>query len=656
MKGKISMLYINKLSLSSPVDFAAEELKKYLRMMMPDAGNYKICYDPYAKDGYRLGLLSDFGFDCSDVENLELDDLIYVDCDREGGIIAGSNPRSVLLAVYEYLRKMGCRWLFPGVDGEYIPIKDTVPVKLRHKPSMRYRGQCNEGSEYQASMLEAIAFAPKVGMNVFMTEFFIPNCYYDSYYNHRNNENNRPPEPVAAEQVLQWKRECESEIEKRGLQFHDIGHGWTCEPLGIDSLNNFMSDDQLPDDARRFVALRDGKRRLFNDRPRHTEFCMSNTEARKRVVDYIADYAASHGTADYLHVWLADARNNHCECEECRAHTASDWYVILLNELDRELTLRNDKTRIVFIVYTDTTFAPETEVITNQDRFTLMLAPITRSFTHSLPTVIEKAPVPKYERNKIILPSRVEDYFLHLDEWKKMWHGPCIAYEYHFWRHQYYDVPGINIAKVVSEDVKAYERNGIQGIIEDGSQRSFFPNGFAFYVYARTLFDTSLSYEELLEDYFYVAYGEAWRDIYDYLERLGKAFDFEFIEQEKSLDYSVSKFYNPPHAEQIRTVPSITAEGVRIIKENYNSPYRVRTFSIRLLEMHAEYANLFAEALAYKALGADKSAWEKYFEFRDEIGKREAEFALVYDHGLAMESLKNNVFNLNTNRPEAAYM
>ena len=168
--------------------------------------------------------------------------------------------------------------------------------------------------------------------------------------------------------------------------------------------------------------------------------------------------------------------------------------------------------------------------------------------------------------------------------------------------------------------------------------------------------NTSLSYEELLEDYFSVAYGEAWRDIYDYLERLGKAFDFEFIEQEKSLDYSVSKFYNPPHAEQIRTVPSITAEGVRIIKENYNSPYRVRTFSIRLLEMHAEYANLFAEALAYKALGADKSAWEKYFEFRDKIGKREAEFALVYDHGLAMESLKNNVFNLNTNRPEAAYM
>ena len=650
------MITVSKASLCAPIDFAALELKKYLRMMMPDKDNYSVVYDPEAKEGYRLGLLSDFSIDASDVYDPELDDILYVDCDEVGGIIAGSNPRSVLLAVYEYLRRLGCRWLFPGVDGEYVPLCTTEPVRFRHKASMRYRGQCNEGSEYQRAMLDAIDFAPKVGMNVFMTEFFIPNCYYDSYYNHRNNENNRPPEPVTPEQVLQWKRECECEMEKRGLQFHDIGHGWTCEPLGISSLKNFVYDDELSPDARRFIALRDGKRTLFNDRPRHTEFCMSNTEARSRVVNYIADYAASHGNADYLHVWLADARNNHCECENCVKHTASDWYIILLNELDRELTKRGDKTRIVFIVYTDTTFAPECEVIENQERFTLMLAPITRSFTHPIPTEIEDQPVPKYERNRITLPNKVEQYFLHLKEWKKTWRGSSIAYEYHFWRHQYYDVPGINIAKVVSEDVKAYEKNGIQGIIEDGSQRSFFPNGFAFYVYARTLFDTSLSYEELLSDYFSTAYGDGWRDIYEYLKKLGEAFDFEFIEQEKSLDYSVSKFYNPPHAESIRTVPAIVTKGLKLIRDNYNSPYRIRTFSIRVLEMHAEYARLFSEALAFKALGADKSAWEKYFEFRDKVGKYEAEFGAVYDHGLAMESLKNNVFNLNTSRPEAAYM
>ena len=384
---------------------------------------------------------------------------------------------------------------------------------------------------------------------------------------------------------------------------------------------------------------------------------MSNTVARKKVVDYIVDYAKNHDNADYFHVWLADARNNHCECESCCKRTPSDWYIIMLNELDLALEAAGLPTRIVFIVYTDTTFAPLTEYIKNQKRFTLMLAPITRSFTKSLPVEIaEDLTVPEYVRNDIVLPTKVEEYFVHLRNWKKIWNGSCIAYEYHFWRHQYYDVPGINIAKVVCEDVKAYVKHGIQGIIEDGSQRSFFPNGFAFYCYSRTMFDTTLSYETLVSDYFSAAYGENWQKFYDYLAELSKVFDFEFVEQEKSLDYSISRFYNPPHGEQLRRVREVTGKGLKLIRGNYNSKHRTQTFHVRLLEMHAEYCNLISDALMFKANGMDKSAWEKFDLFCNTIGKYEAEFQTVYDHGLAMNSLKNNVFSLKTNRPEAVYM
>ena len=156
------MLTINKITSASPVDYAAEELKKYLRMMMPECGDIKISYNPTAADGFRLGLMQDFGLDVSDADDAELDDIVYIDCDEVGGIIAGDNPRSVLLAVYEYLRQMGCRWLFPGVDGEFIPMQDIKPVKYRHLATTRYRGWCNEGSEYQQCMLDAIDFIPKV--------------------------------------------------------------------------------------------------------------------------------------------------------------------------------------------------------------------------------------------------------------------------------------------------------------------------------------------------------------------------------------------------------------------------------------------------------------------------------------------------------------
>ena len=51
------MYKIYKLRINQPIDFAAEELKKYLRMMMPTCGEIEITYDPEATDGFRLGFL-----------------------------------------------------------------------------------------------------------------------------------------------------------------------------------------------------------------------------------------------------------------------------------------------------------------------------------------------------------------------------------------------------------------------------------------------------------------------------------------------------------------------------------------------------------------------------------------------------------------------
>ena len=53
------MFTINKLITLSPVDYAAEELKKYLRMMMPNCGDIAIRYDKDAQGGFRLGIMAD---------------------------------------------------------------------------------------------------------------------------------------------------------------------------------------------------------------------------------------------------------------------------------------------------------------------------------------------------------------------------------------------------------------------------------------------------------------------------------------------------------------------------------------------------------------------------------------------------------------------
>jgi len=645
------MLSINKLISASAVDFAAEELKKYLRMMMPEGGDVKICYAPEAKSGFRLGLMQDLGLDISDAEDPELDDILYIDCGTEGGIIAGSNPRSVLLAVYEYLRQNGCRWLLPGVDGEFIPMQNIVPVKYRHKPSMRYRGWCNEGSESQRCMLDAIEFMPKVGMNVFMMEFRIPTSYYKRYYDHMHNDANRPPEPVSQMTILAWKRMCEAELARRGLQFHDIGHGWTADPFGIDSsLRRWDGDNEakISPESRKFIALVNGERKLRNNTPNYTSFCMSGSEAQEKFVQYIADYAEHHSNSDYLHVWLSDGFNYQCECEACQKRTPSDWYVILLNKLDEELTRRELQTRIVFIMYLDTVWAPVTEKIKNEKRFSMLAAPISRKYTETVSMESQGFKSTPFTLNKNVMPTSFGEFLAYLDDWKQVWAGSCIVYEYHFWRHQYFEVGGITLARKVNEDVKAYHKGGMKGIIQDGSQRSFFPTGLTFYSYARTLFDTSLSYEEIEEEYLSTAFGEDWKEFRDYLKKLGDAFDFKYMSGERSASLNAGKYYNPDRGEALLSAKDIINKGRKLVSDHFNSDFRVRTVSARLLGEHADYAEMLCEAVSAKARGLDDEADKLFAKLKEEFGKREVYIEPYYDQGLVGYSLEA-IFSRRTN-------
>jgi len=632
------MFQINKLRADHVLDFAAEELKKYLRMMMPDDGDVEIRFDPQARDGFRLGLLEDFGLP-SEAEDPVLDDIIHVDTTVEGGILAGSNPRSVLLGVYEYLRRNGCRWLFPGVDGEFIPMQHIVPVKFRHKPSFRYRGQCNEGAEFQSDMLDAIEFTPKIGMNVFMMEYFVPAAYYRNYYLHVGNEVNRPPEPVSDRQILQWKRQCEAEIAKRGLMFHDVGHGWTAQPFGIDTAilpqtpeEEAAANAALTSEQRQYLAQIQGERKLFRGTPVFTQFCMSNPEARRKIVRYAADYAERHSNSDYLHVWLGDGRNNHCECEACRKRLPSDWYVMLLNEIDAELTARGLDTRIVYIAYTETLWAPETERLNNPKRFALLFAPISREYSRPVEIPEEDVPLTPYVRNKTTATSSFAQLFTFFRRWTDGWSGSNICYEYHFWRHMVYDLGGISLAGVISEDLKRYHKNNVHGVIEDGSQRAFFPTGLAFYTYARTLYDVSLSFEEIAEEYMSCAFGEDWRSFFAYLKKLGEALPYEFASGEKNRRVGRTDWFDPDMADRICRVHAITEEGRQLIRGHYDSEHRIQTRAVRLLEFHALHADMLADFYREKAVGDDDAARRILDAMKERCGKYEAEFGREYDH------------------------
>ncbi len=634
------MFEIKKLRADHVIDFAAEELKKYLRMMMPQAGDAVISYDPAATTGFRLGLLEDFGIK-SEAEDPVLDDIVHIEADKNGGILAGSNPRSVLFAVYRFFKENGARWLYPGIDGEYIPIKEIEAVKYHKMADHRFRGQCNEGAESQQCMVETIDFYAKLEMNVYMIEFDIPYYYYSVYYNHKHNEKNRPPEPVSFEQVLQWKRVCEVEIAKRGLQFHDMGHGWTAEPFGISSTEGWKpsSVQELTEEQRECLAEVNGVRELWGGVALNTNLCMSSPKVKEIMAKGVADYAESHSNVDFIHVWLADGTYNHCECAECRKMIPSDHYIGMMNEIDAELTARKLKSRIVFIAYVDTLWGPEHITIKNPERFSLLYAPITRSYTSSLTKESKIPEIPAFKLNKWEYPISAEENIAFLKDWKRTWRGPCFSYEYHFHVHLYTDPGQMAISRRIYEDIMALKDYELDGYVEDGSQRCFFPNGFALYIFAAALLDRNCDYDAVMEDYFRHCYGEEWKAVADYLQAISDTFDFAFMEGEKSTDKDYGKYYNAENAKKLLGIPALTAKARAIAEAHLNMPSRPQTVSMRLLLRHAEYCEGVAAFMHEKALGNAEKAREIGYKFFDDFGRHEFEIERYFDHGLAMISL-----------------
>ncbi|MBO4367764.1 MAG: DUF4838 domain-containing protein, partial [Clostridia bacterium] len=315
------------------VAYAREELFRCLRRMDPSLLCDLRHYDE--KDADRKDILW-IGLDGS-IPYSELDDAIRIDVTDGGGIITGANERSVLIAAYRFLYELGCRFLRPGEDGEIIPRRvlprSALNVHVEEAASYRHRCITIEGANHYEHMRNIIDWIPKAGMNGYFIQFRNPTGFFERWYHHTGNPY-REPEPFDSDDSLRVCESLLSEIKKRSLIYHAIGHGWTYEALGITPSGKMPGDKPVPDEISQYFALTNGKREIWEGRIADTNLCYSKPIVRNMVTDCIVDYCKKHPEIDYLHFWLADGTNNHCECAECREHLPSDYYVMMLNELD----------------------------------------------------------------------------------------------------------------------------------------------------------------------------------------------------------------------------------------------------------------------------------------------------------------------------------
>ncbi len=544
------------------------------------------------------------------LETDPLSDRYTVSLSQEGGEITGSNCRSVLLGVYDYLRHLGFRFLTP--KDTYIPEAAAFTQHFSQAAPYRHRGVCIEGADSLENVLDMIDWLPKVGFNAFFLQFGEPYFFLERWYTHVNNPT-LPAQRLPAEFYQDCYRQIYDALRERSLLIHGAGHGFTAQALGYPSLGWLPGDHAPTLESRALMAQVAGERALWGGVPLNTNLCYGNPEAVERFCRAVVDYARAHPQVHYVHVWLADAMNNICECDRCRDSAPTDQYVALLNRLDDVLTEEKLPCRIVFLLYQELLYPPQTQRLRNPGRFLLMFAPISRTFQESYPQVVSAAPLPPYRRNRMRLPRGLAENIRFLKGWQTCFHGDSFVYDYPLGKAHYGDFGYQHISRIISEDIPRLPSLGLNGYISCQELRSFFPTGLPNYVMGRSLTQGQVDFDAITREYFQAAFGAGWEAALSYLEG---------ISRRCSPDHFVGSGprEDPQVAEKYASLISFAREseerllsGQEALERNAPNAPMQRRFWQRLL-YHREYALALGSAMLALTRGAPE-AGEKYDAF-----------------------------------------
>ena len=138
------------------------------------------------------------------------------------------------------------------------------------------------------------------------------------------------------------------------------------------------------------------------------------------------------------------------------------------------------------------------------------------------------------------------------------------------------------------------------------------------------------------EDYFRHAYGEDFKQVIAFFEKLEGVIPYNYFVQKFP---TLGDFYHPELAEDFKKVASIVDEFAPFVEAHKNMPYRAQTVSYRILARYLEYCKGISSALAKKANGEEEAALDAYNELRISLGKHELEMERWYDQQMCFASL-----------------
>ena len=476
-----SVQIIKPQSATSREEFAAQELAKYLSKIFPGIqisdNGIKILIGGPERNAATAAYISEAEFDAQ----VPGPEGIFIKAYDDALVLAGSSKkpnereRGTLYAVYEFLERfLGCSFgAFFNPDyagGEYIPTLTEFDLS---------------GIFYAKAMADNNFRTAEVEFHRRKVDHTLSKAFFDWLAKNRYNR------------ILNWsyafKQMNETgmveEAQKRGFLFtagHHDGLTTFLPPHG----NAYFSEHYYETHPEYYRLLEDGTRFEITSHWGAWPLCSRNPELPGVIAENILKWIELNPAVDTVAFWPMDGKSDQCTCPECSKYDKVTNYAYFENQVAKRIAKVRPEIKIDMLTYADLSQCPgDIELEPN--------------------LFVSKATWNEVGLRAIGKPdgSCLADSVFEKDlmKWKKT--GCSVVYYDYFMgvhpaRQRY-----IPAADEIQSNWKRFMELGIDGSGTQIEYFNFWNHVFNYYCFARTGYDTGLSFEDNLAK-FTVLFGE----------------------------------------------------------------------------------------------------------------------------------------------------
>ena len=455
-------------------EFAARELQRYIERISGARLTVKTTPGKRDTNALYIGTPGTMPKACPSADLPELDpaeDAIAVKNVDKGVAIVGSNPRSTLSAVYQFLRSLGCEWFEPGPYGEVIHRSSTIRIgelNIHEIASFKIRTSRPTEDIYiysRKDIRDQIDWMAKNRMNWF--QFLIP-----------------PFERLKSTIV--------SEMRKRGMVIN----------VGIHNFRAWIPNELYETHPEYFAEI--GGKRM----PRGTIRCASNKEAVALWAENAAAWAKRHPEIDEIAISCDDG-SAYCQCPGCRALRPVEQLQIFYNAAARAIHKVFPGKKIMVCSY-GRHYEPSRGIRPYTKNVAVELDTFVRCQGHPLNSVEcskeNTQAGDSYDTADVRTPHMNRYLCLCLRKWMDTF-GEVNVFE-NVMLHGRQSTP-FPYPHVLAADLRYYKDIGVAGFSPQADLVRWAPSALDLYVVARLSWNVELSLEQVLDDFFEGYYGRA---------------------------------------------------------------------------------------------------------------------------------------------------